>query len=132
MMAYYHVGLSANLWYVIPILLIITCFGTALALFLSALQVRVRDIGLAMPLLMQLWMFATPVVYPLSTVPARFRTFYMLNPLVGAVEGFRRVVIEHRPPEFESLEKSALISLVLLPLAYMFFKHREASMADII
>ncbi len=132
MMAYYHIRPTASILYVIPIMLVLTTFGTALALILSSLQVRVRDIGLAMPLVMQLWMFATPVVYPLSMVPARFRAFYILNPLAGTVEGFRRVVIQSQAPDLESLEKAALISFILLPIAYMFFKNREASMADII
>jgi len=56
----------------------------------------------------------------------------MLNPLVGTVEGFRRVLLESQPPDAISLRVAAVISLVLLPIAYLFFKHREASMADII
>lgn len=132
MMVYYHVPPSLNLLYVIPIIAVLTAFGTALALILSTLQVQIRDIGLAMPLLMQLWMFASPVVYPLSSVPVRFRKLYDLNPLAGTVEGFRRVVIQHQPPEFASFAEAAWISLILLPLAYGFFKLREAWMADII
>src|SRR5258708_20358177 len=62
MMAYYHVPLTSYAWYLIPIMVVLTAFGLALALFLSVLQVRVRDIGLAMPLLMQVWMFPTPLV----------------------------------------------------------------------
>jgi lipopolysaccharide transport system permease protein len=85
-----------------------------------------------MPLLMQLWVFATPVVYPLSAVPARFRGFYVLNPMVGVVENFRRVVLQQQPPDIVSLREAAVISLILLPLSYLFFKHQEASMADII
>ncbi|MGH7839381.1 MAG: ABC transporter permease, partial [Candidatus Binataceae bacterium] len=69
MLVYYRVHLNAYAFYLIPVLAIVTAFATALSLFLSALQVRIRDIGLAMPLAMQLWMFATPVVYPLSAVP---------------------------------------------------------------
>jgi lipopolysaccharide transport system permease protein len=132
MMAYYHVHITAYALYLIPIMCVLSAFSMALALFLSALQVRLRDIGLAMPLVMQLWMFATPVVYPLSQVPARFRPFYILNPLAGTVEGFRRVLLQNQPPDARSLEVAALISLILLPISYLFFKHREASMADII
>jgi lipopolysaccharide transport system permease protein len=132
MMLYHHIQVTLYALYLIPIMGVLIAFSMALALFLSALQVRVRDIGLAMPLVMQLWMFATPVVYPLSQVPARFRSFYILNPLVGPVEGFRRVLLQSQPPDDVSLRVAAVISLILLPISYLFFKHREASMADII
>lgn len=129
---YYHVAFTVYALYSVLILAILTAFAMSLAFFLSALQVRVRDVGLAMPLVMQLWMFATPVVYPLSSVPERFRPFYILNPVVGPVESFRRVLLQQQRPEFTSLTEAAVISLILLPLSYIFFKNRESSMADII
>jgi lipopolysaccharide transport system permease protein len=132
MMFYYHLSVTRYLLYLVPIMVVLTAFGLALALFLSVLQVRMRDIGLAIPLLMQIWMFATPVVYPLSTVPARLRFYYDLNPLAGTIESFRRVLLQGKPPEYASFMEASVISLVLLPLAYLFFKYREASMADYI
>jgi lipopolysaccharide transport system permease protein len=107
-------------------------FAMGLSILLAALQVRFRDVGLAIPLLMQVWMFATPVVYPLSAVPARLRSLYVLNPMVGIVENFRRVVIEGVAPDLESFWYSLGISAVLFPIAFLFFKNREATMADII
>jgi lipopolysaccharide transport system permease protein len=101
-------------------------------LFLSALQVWFRDIGVAMPLLLQLWMFSTPVVYPLSAVPQRFRGLYALNPLVGVIENFRRVVLQGVEPDFHSLAISAIAAAILLPLTYLYFKRVEATMADVI
>jgi lipopolysaccharide transport system permease protein len=94
--------------------------------------VRFRDIGVAMPLLLQLWMFASPVVYPLSAVPAGLRGFYVLNPMVGVIENFRRVILQGVPPDFHTLGLSALIAVVLLPAAYIYFKRLEATVADII
>jgi lipopolysaccharide transport system permease protein len=132
MMLYYRVHPTWNALYLLPIWLIVTALGTALALVFSALEVRFRDIGLAMPLLMQLWMFATPVVYPLSAVPERLRGYYILNPLVGVVENFRRVLIQNQGPDLVSLRTAAVVALIALPTAYLFFKQREASMADII
>jgi lipopolysaccharide transport system permease protein len=103
-----------------------------MGLFFSATQVRFRDIGVAMPLLTQVWMFATPVVYPLSAVPARMRPFYVLNPMVGIVENFRRVVLQGQAPDFYVLVIASLISLGLFPLAYIYFKRVEATVADVI
>ncbi len=132
LMLYYGVPLTFNALYAIPIIIIMTMFITAVALVFSAAQVRFRDIGMALPLLLQIWMFATPVVYPLSAVPERFRSLYMLNPMVGVVENFRRVLVEAAPPNFYELGLSALIATILLPLAYIFFKHVEATVADVI
>ena len=129
---YYGVGLTLYALYAIPILLLLIALSTACSLFLSAMQVRFRDIGVAMPLLLQLWMFATPVVYPLSAVPQRFRGLYALNPLVGVIENFRRVVLQGVEPDFYSLAISATVAAVLLPLTYLYFKRVEATMADII
>lgn len=132
MMAYYHLPVTRYALYLIPIMAVLSAFGLALALFLSVLQVRMRDIGLAMPLIMQIWMFATPVVYPLSAVPSRLRFYYDLNPLSGTIESFRRVLLQGKPPEYSSLGEASVIAFVFLPLAYLFFKYREASMADFI
>jgi lipopolysaccharide transport system permease protein len=132
LMAYYRVPLTANALYAVPIVAVLTLFVASTSLLLSATQVRFRDIGMAMPLMLQIWMFATPVVYPLSQVPERFRTLYMLNPMVGIIENFRRVIIQGTHPDFSSLAVSALFSLILLPASYLYFKRVEATLADVI
>jgi len=129
---YYGVGLTSYALYAIPIFLLLTALATAFSLFLSAVQVRFRDIGVAMPLLLQIWMFATPVVYPLSAVPQRYRGLYVLNPTVGVIENFRRVVLQGVAPDLNSLAISAIVAAILLPLAYLYFKRVEATMADVI
>lgn len=129
---YYHVTLTVYALYVVPIVLVLTLFVAAMVLFLSATQVRFRDIGVAVPLLLQLWMFATPVVYPLSAVPVRFRALYVLNPMVGTVENFRRVVLQGIPPDLYTLGLSAAVTFVLLIVSYIYFKHIEATVADLI
>jgi len=132
LMIYFRVPLTLNALYAVPIVLVLTMFITVMALLFSATQVRFRDIGVAMPLLLQLWMFATPVVYPLSAVPARFQALYLLNPMVGVIESFRQVIVEGIAPNFYALGISALVSMILLPASYIYFKHIEATVADII
>jgi lipopolysaccharide transport system permease protein len=132
LMLYYHVALNVRALYVLPIILILTCFVTAISLFFSATQVRFRDIGVAMPLLLQLWMFATPVVYPLSAVPARLQAVYKLNPMVGLIENFRQVTLYGASPDLTLLGLSTLISVLLLVAAYAYFKRVEATVADVI
>lgn len=130
LMIYYRVPLTINALYTIPIILILTCFALAMSFFLSATQVRFRDIGVAVPLLLQVWLFATPVIYPLSAVPERLRPFYVLNPMVGIVESFRRVILNGAAPETKSLLLSAAIAVILLVVSYLYFKWVEATMAD--
>jgi homopolymeric O-antigen transport system permease protein len=129
---YYGVRLTLYAFWAIPILVLLTMLATAFSLVFSVIQVRFRDVGVAMPLLLQIWMFASPVVYPLSAVPVRFRGWYALNPLVGVIENFRRVVLQGVPPDYYSLSIAAVIAVVVLPAAYLYFKKVEATMADII
>ncbi len=132
LMFYYRVSFTANALYVVPIVLVLTLFIMAMVLILSATQVRFRDIGVAVPLLLQLWMFATPVVYPLSAVPQRFQAFYVLNPMVGTIENFRRTLLQGLSPDFYTLGISAVMSVLLLVGAYVYFKHVEATVADLV
>ncbi|HEY0546866.1 MAG TPA: ABC transporter permease [Pyrinomonadaceae bacterium] len=132
LLIYYHVSLTANALYAVPIIFVLTLFIIATTLILSATQVRFRDIGVAVPLLLQLWMFATPVVYPLSAVPERFRPLYVLNPMVGTIENFRRTVLQGVAPDFYTLGLSAAVAVLLLVVAYVYFKHVEATVADLV
>lgn len=132
MMIYYGQGLQLSALWALPIIALATVFATAFAFLLSATQVRFRDVGLAMPLVLQIWMFASPVVYPLSAVPERLRGWYVLNPMVGIVENFRRVILNQGDMDLQALAISAGFSILLLPLAYLYFKHVESTMADII
>jgi lipopolysaccharide transport system permease protein len=129
---YYSVPLTWNALYVLPIMMALTLFAVAMSLFFSALQGRYRDIGFGIGLVLQIWMFATPIVYPLSMVPDRWQPYYLLNPMTSIVESFRRVILQGTPPDFSSLGLSVLISVVLLAAAYIFFRFTEATMADVI
>jgi lipopolysaccharide transport system permease protein len=130
LMIYYRVPLTINALYVVPIIALLSCFALAMSLFFSATQVRFRDLGVAVPLLLQVWLFATPVIYPLSAVPERFRTFYMLNPMVGIIESFRQVILKGAAPEIGPLLFAAVIAIILLVFSYLYFKWVEATMAD--
>lgn len=132
LMFYYHIPLTTNAFYAIPIILVLSCFALAMSFLLSATQVRFRDIGVAVPLLLQVWLFATPVIYPLSAVPERWRPFYVLNPMVGIIENFRQVMLTGAAPESRSLLLSAAISVTLLVASYLYFKLSEATMADFV
>jgi lipopolysaccharide transport system permease protein len=131
-MAHYRVLPTWNLLYAIPIMIVLAAFAAAVALLFSAIHVRFRDIGLALPLLLQVWMFSIPVVYSLQSVPLRFRKLYLLDPIAGLIENFRTVLLQGRRPDASSLAMSAGIAFACLVIAYAYFKSSEASMADII
>jgi lipopolysaccharide transport system permease protein len=132
LMVYYGVALTWNSLYAIPILVLFGAFAAAIALFFSAVHVRFRDVGLAMPFVLQIWMFAVPVVYSLQSVPLRFRKLYLLDPLAGLIESFRKAVIFGDKPDAAMLAWSAAMTIVALTIAYAYFKSSEATMADVI
>ena len=107
---------------------------TALAfgLWLSALNVRFRDVGHAIPFLVQLWMFASPVAYPVSMIPERWRLLYSLNPMVGVIEGFRWALLGKQTPDFSVMAVSACMVVFLLLSGLIYFRHTERTFADIV
>jgi len=115
------------------------------ALFGAALNVYYRDIGQALPVLLNLMMFLSPIIYPLTLVRERLLeqqaagdwsntlyTLYTLNPLAGIVDGMQNVLLRGTPPDWHALLPGALAVAVLLPLSYLYFKRAEAYFADVI
>lgn len=136
LMAWYRVVPGPTAVWALAALALLTAFLVASGLLLSALQVRYRDVGLAMPVLLQVWLFATPVLYPLDAVrqvlSPFFYSLYVLNPLAGIIETFRRSLVLHRPPDVLALGMAALVTALLLPAAYTYFKFQERTMADLV
>lgn len=130
MMVWYDVAITPAVLWVVPLLLLLAGLAFALSLILCAVNVRFRDVSVAMPLLLQLGMFASPVIYPREAVPAGIRTWYDLNPMVGIVDGFRRAVLDGLPPDPTPTMASVIVVALLLPAAYLWFSHVEATMAD--
>jgi len=131
LLVFYRIPLTAELFLVIPIILLLGAYALACALVLCAVQVRARDIGMALPIALQLLMFASPVLYPLRVVPAASRTLYLLNPLAGLIDGFRRCVLGI-PVDVAALATATLVTLAALPLAYVTFKYTDVTVADLI
>ncbi len=129
--AFYHVHLTGNLPLVVPIFLLLGVLSLEFGLVLSAVQVRIRDVGIALPIALQLLMFASPVLYPLHVVPAAWRPLYLLNPLAGLIDGFRWSVLG-RPLDMQALGVAALVTIAALPLAYVAFKYADVTVADVI
>jgi lipopolysaccharide transport system permease protein len=116
-----------------PIFLLLA-LATALAigLWLSPLNVRYRDVGHTVPFVVQLWMFASPVAYPVSLVPEQWRLLYSLNPLAGVIEGFRWALLGKESPDFMVIAVSSAVVLLLLVSGLVYFKRMERPFVDVI
>jgi lipopolysaccharide transport system permease protein len=132
LMAWYSFPLTAVAWNLLPIVALLAAWILSVSLVLAALQVRFRDIGVALPVLVQILMFASPVIYPLSLVPASWRDWYLLNPMAGIVSSFRDILLRQSAPDPHPLGIAFGVTAIALPIAYLFFKRAEATMADII
>lgn len=132
MFVWYDVPLHWTALWVVPLLLVQLLFTFAVILVTSSAHVHFRDIGHAVPLLLQLWMFATPIAYPLATVPERLRPFYDLNPMVGVIDSYRRVLLHGQPPNLGYVAISTFVALAFAVLAYLVFKRAERTFADVI
>jgi len=132
MMAWYKV-IPTRAALILPIFLCLSflaALGTSL--WLSALNVRYRDVGHAIPFLVQFWMYASPIVYPISIIPQDWRPFYNLNPMAGVAEGFRWGLLGKQSPDVEGVAIGTAVVLALLISGLIFFKRMERTFADVV
>jgi lipopolysaccharide transport system permease protein len=132
MFVYYHVAVSWAMLWVVPLLALQMLFVLAVILITSAVQVYYRDIGHALPLLLQLWMYASPVAYPLSSVPDWLRSIYLVNPMAGIIDGYRSALLHGEHPNLAYLGTAAVALPVFVVGAYLIFKRAERTFADVI
>lgn len=130
LMAFYGQVPPASALVTVPLLFaLIIVVSLGISLWLGALNVKYRDVGNAIPFFVQIWMYATPVVYPLSLVPERYRWIVSLNPMTGVVEGFRSALLG-RPFPLLSVGLASLLGSVLLVSGLFFFRSSERTFAD--
>jgi lipopolysaccharide transport system permease protein len=131
-MAYYRIqpGWALLLWPIFTLPLVAVSLGVGM--FLAALNVRYRDIKYAIPFAMQLWLFMTPIIYPASMIPERFRFLMALNPLAGIIAAFRSSVLADPHVDWRLLAFSTIFGLLTLFLGFRYFKSTERTFADII
>lgn len=122
----------ALLW--LPALLVVQLLFTAgVALLMAAFNVYYRDVRYALPLLLQIWMYATPIVFPTSAIPAAVRpAYFLLNPMAGLVDGFRRVLARGLAPDPQATALAAGTAVVVFVLCYRLFKRLEREFVDVL
>jgi len=129
LMIYFHVSMTWNMLMFPVFLAQLTALVLAVGVLCAALNVRYRDVGTMLPILLQVWMFASPIVYSSSLIPERLRTLYSLNPLVGITEGARASLFNLTFP-WSSILISAIVTFPLLAFSIHVFRRMESSFAD--
>jgi lipopolysaccharide transport system permease protein len=132
MMIYYGIALSWSMLMLPVLMLMLMLAALGVGMWLSALNVKYRDIRFALPFLIQLWMFASPVIYPASMIPPKWQWVLRLNPLTGIIEGFRTALFHQGAFDFLTLMASAIIILAMLVYSAYAFRHMEKSFADVV
>jgi lipopolysaccharide transport system permease protein len=145
LMVWYQMLPTVYIFWVPLIILYTLLVSLTIALIGSAINVSYRDIGAALPIILSLLMYASPVIYPLSLVREKlivqqaagewsdlFYTIYTLNPLAGIIDSFQNVVLRGLPPDLGSMLPGLILTAILLPLSYRYFKWEEAYFADVI
>jgi lipopolysaccharide transport system permease protein len=129
---WFHLAITPA-FFMIPVF-VVFALATALAvgLWLSALNVQYRDVRYVIPFVTQLWMFVTPVAYPSSIIPAKYRLIYGLNPMAGVVDGFRWAILRTAMPGWGPLGVSLVVVGAMLVGGLYNFRRLERSFADIV
>jgi lipopolysaccharide transport system permease protein len=116
----------------VPLFVMLFAFTCAATLLTSSLNVFYRDVSPVVTIALQLWLYLTPVAYALAAVPARYRLFFVLNPLTAIIEGTRDAFVFNRPPDWSLMGLSAVIITVLLVGSFVVFKSLDRYFADVI
>jgi lipopolysaccharide transport system permease protein len=132
LLGWYHIPITPHVVLLPLFLLVAVGLSLSVALWLGPLSVRFRDVVHALPFLVQVWMYASPVAYPVSIVPERWRLLYSLNPMVGVIEGFRWALLHDSKPDFRAIAISCLLISAALAGGLVYFKKMERSFADLI
>lgn len=126
------VNLTLNIVWVVPLIMLAFVTALGIGLWLAALNVQFRDIRYATGFIIRMWMFITPIIYPVSMVDESFRTLYFLNPMAGVVEGFRWSLLGTSAAPGGEILLSAVVSVILLMSGLLYFNRMEQWFADVV
>ena len=131
LMFYYGYAPTLRLFWLPLFILLALITALGVGLWLSVINVKYRDVGYAIPFLIQLWLFVSPVVYPSSLLPQRFQVIYGLNPIAGVIEGFRWALLGTELPSSLIAVSTTIVILILISGAY-YFRRNETTFADVV
>lgn len=131
MMLWYGIGFQASVLLAPLLILGMLVLALGVGTLLAALSVTYRDVAQIVPFMIQIWMFATPVIYPASFIPEQWRWVLLVNPMTGYTEAFRAAIVG-QPIGWGMLGVSVLASLLLLAIGVAYFQRVEQRFADVI
>jgi lipopolysaccharide transport system permease protein len=132
LMIYYGVALTWSILMLPVLVILLTLLAIGVGMWTSALNVKYRDIRYALPFVIQLWLFASPVIYPASLMPLKWRWVLWLNPLSGIIEGFRSSLLGTNRFDWTALGLSTALTLAVLVYSAYTFRRMEKVFADIV
>lgn len=132
LMIYYSVHISLSLLMLPVLLVLLIALALGFSILMATLNVKYRDIRFALPFIIQLWFFASPIIYPSTLLPRRWQWVFALNPMTGIIEGFRASLFGATKFNWSAIAYSAVFTIVLLMCATATFKRMEKSFADVI
>jgi lipopolysaccharide transport system permease protein len=132
MMIYYHVKPGWSLLMVPLFLGGMVVLAFSVSMILAAMNVRYRDVKYALPFLIQIWLFVTPIIYPVAFLTPKMKRLLVFNPLAGFLEGFRSSLFNTRKMDWHLVGTSALVTAFLLVVGAMYFRKTERTFADIV
>lgn len=127
---FYKITISWQIFWIIPIFLIQVIFTAGLSLIISSFNLFYRDIQYLLNLIISLWFYLTPVIYPIEQFPEKYRFVFSLNPMSVIINGYRQVILGAAPPNLYSLSIAAAVSIGFFMIAYIIFKKSEGQFAD--
>ncbi len=131
LMLYYGYPPTINLFWLPAFIILALITSLGVGLWLSAINVKYRDVRYIIPFLVQIWLFASPVVYASSLLPEKYQIIYGINPMAGVIEGFRWAILGTEPPGSLIAVSAAITVAILISGAY-YFRHSEKTFADVI
>jgi lipopolysaccharide transport system permease protein len=121
-----------NLLFVPVFVISLMLLALGISMLLAAINVRYRDVKYALPFIIQIWLFVTPIIYPVTYLPVKYQKVLALNPMAGIVEGLRACLFSTHPMPWKLIEISWAVTLVLLIGGALYFRKTERTFADIV
>lgn len=125
-------NLSVNILWIIPLTLALTAFSVGLGLILGVFNVFIRDIGQGIPIILQIWFWFTPIVYPASIIPESYQQLLSLNPVYHFTHAYQEILVYGRAPELEGVIIVSSISVALLLFSFLLFRRASKEMVDVL
>lgn len=127
---FYHIPFSLQTIWVIPIFIIQLIFTSAISLLISSFNLFYRDIQYLLNLIISIWFYLTPVIYPVEQFPEKYRFIFVFNPMSVIINAYRQTVIGAGQPNFGSLAIAAVTSIIFFIISFLIFKKLEGKFAD--